>query len=173
MALCCTCPCWRRGRTELQASMCPRWALSQVCRPDPIPPLLACRVLFIPCISFVNLGNIYFVFLFLGDNPDYLVTGTHAYPSGPGEYCAAEPSGPFYNNASLACVYVMLTVLRSCGWMVGVALTADTKIHRMPSEGGVHSMALALPPSQARYSLRMAHLCCALNPIKLIIHNHV
>uniref|UniRef100_A0A672IEL0 Uncharacterized protein n=1 Tax=Salarias fasciatus TaxID=181472 RepID=A0A672IEL0_SALFA len=47
--------------------------------------------------------------------PEYLITGTHAYPSGP-----------------------------------GVALTADTKLHRNPSEGGVHSMALALPPSQAR-----------------------
>uniref|UniRef100_A0A672YTA5 Pleiotropic regulator 1 n=1 Tax=Sphaeramia orbicularis TaxID=375764 RepID=A0A672YTA5_9TELE len=31
-----------------------------------------------------------------------------------------------------------------------VALTADTKMHRNPSEGGVHSMALALPPSQVR-----------------------
>ncbi|XP_038568943.1 pleiotropic regulator 1 isoform X2 [Micropterus salmoides] len=50
-----------------------------------------------------------------GDDPDYLITGTHAYPSGP-----------------------------------GVALTADTKLHRNPSDGGVHSMALALPPSQAR-----------------------
>uniref|UniRef100_A0A8C3A7A2 Pleiotropic regulator 1 n=1 Tax=Cyclopterus lumpus TaxID=8103 RepID=A0A8C3A7A2_CYCLU len=50
-----------------------------------------------------------------GDDPEYLITGTHAYPSGP-----------------------------------GVALTADTKMHRNPSEGGVHSMALALPPSQAR-----------------------
>uniref|UniRef100_A0A672YSW3 Pleiotropic regulator 1 n=1 Tax=Sphaeramia orbicularis TaxID=375764 RepID=A0A672YSW3_9TELE len=48
------------------------------------------------------------------DDPDYLITGTHAYPSGP-----------------------------------GVALTADTKMHRNPSEGGVHSMALALPPSQS------------------------
>uniref|UniRef100_A0AAZ3R2Z3 Pleiotropic regulator 1 n=1 Tax=Oncorhynchus tshawytscha TaxID=74940 RepID=A0AAZ3R2Z3_ONCTS len=34
-----------------------------------------------------------------------------------------------------------------------VALTADTQIHRNPSEGGVHAMALALPPSQARYFL--------------------
>uniref|UniRef100_A0A8C9XIT4 Pleiotropic regulator 1 n=1 Tax=Sander lucioperca TaxID=283035 RepID=A0A8C9XIT4_SANLU len=50
-----------------------------------------------------------------GDDPDYLITGTHAYPSGP-----------------------------------GVALTADTTMHRNPSEGGIHSMALALPPSQAR-----------------------
>ncbi|KAM6939460.1 pleiotropic regulator 1-like [Xenentodon cancila] len=49
------------------------------------------------------------------DDPEYLITGTHAYPSGP-----------------------------------GVALTADTKMHRNPSEAGVHSMALALPPSQAR-----------------------
>ncbi|CDQ82314.1 pleiotropic regulator 1 [Oncorhynchus mykiss] len=49
------------------------------------------------------------------DDPEYLITGTHAYPSGP-----------------------------------GVALTADTQIHRNPSEGGVHAMALALPPSQAR-----------------------
>lgn len=47
--------------------------------------------------------------------PDYLVTGTHPYPSAP-----------------------------------GVALTADTQIQKMPSEAGVHSMALALPPSQAR-----------------------
>ncbi|KAG7237071.1 hypothetical protein INR49_032816 [Caranx melampygus] len=52
------------------------------------------------------------------DDPEYLITGTHAYPSGP-----------------------------------GVALTADTKMHRNPSEGGVHSMALALPPSQARQDM--------------------
>ena len=50
-----------------------------------------------------------------GDDPDYLVTGTHGYPSGP-----------------------------------GVSLTADTKLHRMPTEGGVHSLALTLPPSQGR-----------------------
>uniref|UniRef100_A0A3Q2Q7J0 Pleiotropic regulator 1 n=2 Tax=Fundulus heteroclitus TaxID=8078 RepID=A0A3Q2Q7J0_FUNHE len=50
-----------------------------------------------------------------GDEAEYLITGTHAYPSGP-----------------------------------GVALTADTKMHRNPSEGGVLSMALALPPSQVR-----------------------
>ncbi|XP_077479734.1 pleiotropic regulator 1 [Stigmatopora argus] len=50
----------------------------------------------------------------ISDEPDYMITGTHAYPSGP-----------------------------------GVALTADTKVHRNPSEAGVHSMALALPPSQA------------------------
>ncbi|XP_045070071.1 pleiotropic regulator 1 [Coregonus clupeaformis] len=50
-----------------------------------------------------------------GDDPEYLITGTHAYPSAP-----------------------------------GVALTVDTQIHRNPSEGGVHAMALALPPSQAR-----------------------
>uniref|UniRef100_A0A8C8DJJ9 Pleiotropic regulator 1 n=1 Tax=Oryzias sinensis TaxID=183150 RepID=A0A8C8DJJ9_9TELE len=49
------------------------------------------------------------------DDPEYLITGTHAYPSGP-----------------------------------GVALTADTKVHRNPSESGIHSLALALPPSQAR-----------------------
>uniref|UniRef100_A0A8C7QKM0 Pleiotropic regulator 1 n=1 Tax=Oncorhynchus mykiss TaxID=8022 RepID=A0A8C7QKM0_ONCMY len=53
-----------------------------------------------------------------GDDPEYLITGTHAYPSGP-----------------------------------GVSLTADTQIHRNPSEGGVHAMALTLPPSQARYFL--------------------
>ncbi|CAI5680850.1 unnamed protein product [Oreochromis niloticus] len=50
-----------------------------------------------------------------GEDPEYLITGTHAYPSGP-----------------------------------GVALTADTKMHRNPSDTGVHSMALVLPPSQAR-----------------------
>ncbi|KAI4786559.1 hypothetical protein KUCAC02_037044, partial [Chaenocephalus aceratus] len=50
-----------------------------------------------------------------GDDPEYLIAGTHAYPSGP-----------------------------------GVALTADTKIHRNPSEGGINSLALVLPPSQAR-----------------------
>ncbi|XP_016145068.1 pleiotropic regulator 1-like [Sinocyclocheilus grahami] len=48
-------------------------------------------------------------------SPDYLVTGTHPYPSAP-----------------------------------GVALTADTQMQKMPSEAGVHSMALALPPAQAR-----------------------
>uniref|UniRef100_A0AAR2K4M8 Pleiotropic regulator 1 n=1 Tax=Pygocentrus nattereri TaxID=42514 RepID=A0AAR2K4M8_PYGNA len=32
----------------------------------------------------------------------------------------------------------------------GVALTADTQLQKMPSEAGVQSMALALPPSQAR-----------------------
>uniref|UniRef100_A0A8C5E096 Pleiotropic regulator 1 n=1 Tax=Gouania willdenowi TaxID=441366 RepID=A0A8C5E096_GOUWI len=42
-----------------------------------------------------------------GDDPEYLITGTHAYPSGP-----------------------------------GVTLTADTKMHRNPSEGGVTSVAL-------------------------------
>ncbi|XP_063057151.1 pleiotropic regulator 1 [Engraulis encrasicolus] len=35
----------------------------------------------------------------------------------------------------------------------GLALTADTQIQKMPSEGGVHSMALALPPSQARQDM--------------------
>ncbi|XP_034043304.1 LOW QUALITY PROTEIN: pleiotropic regulator 1 [Thalassophryne amazonica] len=49
------------------------------------------------------------------DDPEYLITGTYAYPSGP-----------------------------------GVALTADTALHRNPSEAGVHSTALALPPSQVR-----------------------
>ncbi|KAG5845244.1 hypothetical protein ANANG_G00136740 [Anguilla anguilla] len=48
-------------------------------------------------------------------DPEYLITGTHHYPSGP-----------------------------------GVALTADTQMQKMPSEGGVQSLALALPPSQAR-----------------------
>lgn len=33
---------------------------------------------------------------------------------------------------------------------LGLSLTADTKVHRNPSEAGVHSMALALPPSQAK-----------------------
>ncbi|XP_076872528.1 pleiotropic regulator 1 [Brachyhypopomus gauderio] len=47
--------------------------------------------------------------------PEYLITGTHPYPSAP-----------------------------------GVALTADTQIQKIPSEVGVHSLALALPPSQAR-----------------------
>lgn len=43
-----------------------------------------------------------------------------------------------------------LSVYTSVFCSTGVALTADTKMHRNPSEGGVHSMALALPPSQAR-----------------------
>ncbi|KPP69084.1 pleiotropic regulator 1-like [Scleropages formosus] len=50
-----------------------------------------------------------------GLDPEYLITGTHPYPSGP-----------------------------------GVALTADTQIQKMPTQGGVQSLALALPPSQAR-----------------------
>lgn len=54
-------------------------------------------------------------YLQTGEEAEYLITGTHAYPSGP-----------------------------------GVALTADTKLHRNPSEAGVQTVALALPPSQAR-----------------------
>uniref|UniRef100_A0A8B9H7U1 Pleiotropic regulator 1 n=1 Tax=Astyanax mexicanus TaxID=7994 RepID=A0A8B9H7U1_ASTMX len=46
---------------------------------------------------------------------EYLITGTHPYPSAP-----------------------------------GVALTADTGLQKIPSEAGVQSMALALPPSQTR-----------------------
>lgn len=55
--------------------------------------------------------------------------------------------------------YVLVSVKASVYTNVspfsGVALTADTKLHRNPSEGGVHSMALALPPSQARYTMEM------------------
>ncbi|XP_075716445.1 pleiotropic regulator 1 isoform X1 [Rhinoderma darwinii] len=50
-----------------------------------------------------------------GLESEYMVTGTHPYPSGP-----------------------------------GVALTADTQIQKMPSESAAQSLALALPPSQAR-----------------------
>ncbi|MFT7815118.1 pleiotropic regulator 1-like [Arapaima gigas] len=50
-----------------------------------------------------------------GKYPEYLITGTHPYPSGP-----------------------------------GVALTADTQMQKMPTQSGVQSLALALPPSQAR-----------------------
>nr|KAF6402087.1 pleiotropic regulator 1 [Rousettus aegyptiacus] len=50
-----------------------------------------------------------------GQEVEYLVTGTHPYPPGP-----------------------------------GVALTADTKIQRMPSESAAQSLAVALPSSQAR-----------------------
>ncbi|XP_015675034.1 pleiotropic regulator 1 [Protobothrops mucrosquamatus] len=50
-----------------------------------------------------------------GEDNDYLITGTHPYPPGP-----------------------------------GVALTADTKIQRMPSESASQSLAVALPPSQSK-----------------------
>uniref|UniRef100_A0A673THB2 Pleiotropic regulator 1 n=1 Tax=Suricata suricatta TaxID=37032 RepID=A0A673THB2_SURSU len=50
-----------------------------------------------------------------GQEVEYLVTGTHPYPPGP-----------------------------------GVALTADTKIQRMPSESAAQSLAVALPSSQTR-----------------------
>lgn len=50
--------------------------------------------------------------------PEYQITGTHPYPSGP-----------------------------------GLALTADTQMQKMPSEGGVHALTLALPPSQARQDI--------------------
>lgn len=33
----------------------------------------------------------------------------------------------------------------------GVALTADTKVQRMPSESAAQSLAVALPASQSRY----------------------
>ena len=79
-----------------------------------------------------------------GDDPEYLIAGTHAYPSGPGKY----------NSVILtklrACSGVVLVFIPAFFLLTGVALTADTKMHRNPSEGGVHSMALALPPSQAR-----------------------
>ncbi|XP_017316551.1 pleiotropic regulator 1 [Ictalurus punctatus] len=51
-------------------------------------------------------------------DPEYLITGTHPYPSAP-----------------------------------GVALTADTQLQKMPSEAAVHSMALSLPPAQARQDM--------------------
>lgn len=35
-------------------------------------------------------------------------------------------------------------------YLSGIALTADTQMQKMPSDTGVQSMALALPPSQAR-----------------------
>ncbi|NXC16228.1 PLRG1 regulator, partial [Corythaeola cristata] len=50
-----------------------------------------------------------------GQELEYLITGTHPYPPGP-----------------------------------GVALTADTKVQRMPSESAAQSLAVALPASQAR-----------------------
>ncbi|XP_005400987.1 PREDICTED: pleiotropic regulator 1 [Chinchilla lanigera] len=50
-----------------------------------------------------------------GQEVEYVVTGTHPYPPGP-----------------------------------GVALTADTKVQRMPSESAAQSLAVALPSSQAR-----------------------
>ncbi|XP_060102601.1 pleiotropic regulator 1 [Heteronotia binoei] len=50
-----------------------------------------------------------------GEDNEYLITGTHPYPPGP-----------------------------------GVALTADTKIQRMPSESAAQSLAVALPPSQSK-----------------------
>ncbi|NWI67491.1 PLRG1 regulator, partial [Todus mexicanus] len=50
-----------------------------------------------------------------GQELEYLITGTHPYPPGP-----------------------------------GVALTADTKVQRMPSESAAQSLAVALPASQSR-----------------------
>uniref|UniRef100_A0A3B3ZZN1 Pleiotropic regulator 1 n=1 Tax=Periophthalmus magnuspinnatus TaxID=409849 RepID=A0A3B3ZZN1_9GOBI len=38
------------------------------------------------------------------------------------------------------------------GHFSGVALTTETKLHRNPSEAGIQTVALALPPSQARYT---------------------
>uniref|UniRef100_A0A669EN48 Pleiotropic regulator 1 n=1 Tax=Oreochromis niloticus TaxID=8128 RepID=A0A669EN48_ORENI len=68
-----------------------------------------------PFISKLHDLKTFWEYYVSGEDPEYLITGTHAYPSGP-----------------------------------GVALTADTKMHRNPSDTGVHSMALVLPPSQAR-----------------------
>lgn len=33
------------------------------------------------------------VFVFSGDDPEYLITGTHAYPSGPGKYANTLANG--------------------------------------------------------------------------------
>lgn len=70
-------------------------------------------------------------------------------------------SGPLFAGI---CVYICLynTLLSSClkelslflMWSFfppGVALTADTKVQRMPSESAAQSLAVALPASQSRY----------------------
>lgn len=52
----------------------------------------------------------------------------------------------------MACILTnrILTTVFFFIFKLGLSLTADTKVHRNPSEAGVHSMALALPPSQAK-----------------------
>uniref|UniRef100_A0A674E2F9 Pleiotropic regulator 1 n=1 Tax=Salmo trutta TaxID=8032 RepID=A0A674E2F9_SALTR len=61
---------------------------------------------------------------------------------------------------SPVCVFRIDIIVSDPTLAYRVALTADTQIHRNPSKGGVHAMALALPPSQARYFLQMMHGRC-------------
>lgn len=52
-----------------------------------------------------------------------------------------------------------LSLFLICGvvfFFQGVALTADTKVQRMPSESAAQSLAVALPASQSRY-------CCVIS----------
>lgn len=86
----------------------------------------------------------------LEDDPEYLITGTHAYPSGPGKNSAIILTKLNLSNFSRPTNCTIVASFTPVFHSTGVALTADTKMHRNPSEGGVHSMALALPPSQAR-----------------------
>lgn len=76
--------------------------------------------------------------------PDYFVTGTHPYPSAPGKSKSENLDAELKLIAQnfFPIIYILM--------FSGVALTADTQLQTMPSEAGVHSMALALPPSQAR-----------------------
>lgn len=46
--------------------------------------LLYCSPAVVKCFG-THLDPHMFLF-FLGDDPEYLITGTHAYPSGPGKY---------------------------------------------------------------------------------------
>ncbi len=84
--------------------------------------------------------------IYADDGPDYLVTGTHLYPSAPGK---SKSENAELKLIAQNCIFqrglIMYFLMFS-----GVALTADTQIQTMPSEASVHSMALALPPSQAR-----------------------
>lgn len=81
-------------------------------------------------------------------DPEYLITGTHPYPSAPGVFLTLSLVAKPYSVIS----FINWTV---CLWCSGVALTTDTQLQKMPSEAAVHSMALALPPSQARYTHRL------------------
>ncbi len=86
--------------------------------------------------------------IYADDGPDYLVTGTHPYPSAPGK-SKSENLDAELKLIAQNCIFQRGLIIYFLMFS-GVALTADTQIQTMPSEAGVHSMALALPPSQAR-----------------------
>lgn len=99
-----TCLSWRKGKTEshsfLAACMATRATHSQVRMKQTLHVSLSmifkllCNLF--SCCFLWTLNH----FCLSGDVPEYLITGTHAYPSGPGKYYAINPVQLHYCKCS-------------------------------------------------------------------------